>query len=76
MNETIETLAKIKDWKSLLELSEYFYKNYCLCLKLSHEQKLNKIYCNWLLNEHKNYKNDFIKTFDFDEKFDETFNEI
>jgi hypothetical protein len=25
----------------------------------------NKIYCEWLLNEHDEYKNDFIKAFDF-----------
>ena len=60
MHESRETLVKNKDWKRLLELSNYSYKNYCLCLKLSHEQKLNKIYCEWLLNEHEEYKNDFI----------------
>jgi hypothetical protein len=65
MHESRETLLKNKEWKRLLELSNYFYKNYCLCLKLSHEQKLDKIYCEWLLNEHDEYKNDFIKAFDF-----------
>ncbi len=33
MNETRETLVKNKDWKRLLELSNYSYKNKMILLK-------------------------------------------